>query len=65
VISKIEAILKPARHFVFWADDAEFYKFANAPRSNCVMDTSKILAAGIKIRPVEEAIESSLRNWEP
>jgi hypothetical protein len=43
--------LKPARKFEFWASDEEFYKVAaKTPRSNCVMDVSKLLAAGVKIR---------------
>jgi dTDP-4-dehydrorhamnose reductase len=64
VIEKIREILKPAKAFEFWTDDAEFYKFAKAPRSNCVMDVSRLLAAGVRIRPVEEALEHSLRNWK-
>jgi dTDP-4-dehydrorhamnose reductase len=64
VISYIERILKPGRRFEFWADDEEFYRVAaKTPRSNCVMDTAKLLAAGVKIRPVAEALESSLKNW--
>ena len=47
-------------------NDAEFYRVAaKTPRSNCVMDCSKILAAGVKIRGVEEALEDSLKNWKP
>jgi len=66
VVEQIERILKPARKFEFWASDEEFYKVAaKTPRSNCVMDTTKILAAGVKIRGVEEALEDSLRNWKP
>ena len=65
VIQKIQEILKPAKSFEFWTDDAEFYKFAKAPRSNCVMDVSKLLATGVKIRSVEEALDHSLRNWIP
>ena len=66
VVEQIEKFLKPARKFEFWADDAEFYKIAaKTPRSNCVMDASKLLAAGVKIRSVEEAIEDSLKNWKP
>jgi hypothetical protein len=30
-----------------------------------VLDVSKLLATGVKIRPVIEAIEDSLRNWQP
>jgi UDP-glucose 4,6-dehydratase len=66
VVGLIEKFLKPARKFEFWSDDEEFYHFAaKTPRSNCVMDVSKLLAAGVKMRPVEEALEDSLRNWKP
>jgi dTDP-4-dehydrorhamnose reductase len=64
VVGLIERILKPARQFEFWENDAEFYRVAaNTPRSNCLMETAKVEAAGVRVRPVLEAIESSLRNW--
>src|SRR5882724_7516136 len=66
VVGLIEKYLKPARKFEFWQDDEEFYKVAaKTPRSNCVMDASKLLAAGVKIRGVEEALEHALKNWKP
>jgi dTDP-4-dehydrorhamnose reductase len=66
VVEQIEKILKPARKFEFWANDEEFYKVAaKTPRSNCVMDTAKLLSVGVKIRGVEEALEDSLKNWKP
>jgi len=66
VVSELERILRPNRKFEFWSSDEEFYHFAaQTPRSNCVMDVSKLLAAGIKIRPVEEALADSLKNWRP
>ncbi|HWY30509.1 MAG TPA: sugar nucleotide-binding protein [Candidatus Acidoferrum sp.] len=66
VIELIEQRLKPAKKFEFWASDEEFYRVAaKTPRSNCVMDVSKLLAAGVKIRPVAEALEDSLKNWRP
>jgi dTDP-4-dehydrorhamnose reductase len=65
VVGQIEKILKPAKKFEFWASDEEFYKVAaKTPRSNCVMNTAKLLAAGVKIRGVEEALEDSLKNWK-
>jgi len=65
VIALIERVLRPARKFEFWADDAEFYRLAAlTPRSNCVMDVSKLQAAGVKIRGVEEALADSLKNWK-
>jgi dTDP-4-dehydrorhamnose reductase len=66
VVGLIEKHLKPARKFEFWQNDEEFYKVAaKTPRSNCVMDASKLVAAGVKIRGVEEALEHSLKNWKP
>lgn len=66
VIELLQEILKPNRAFEFWANDEEFYKVAaKTPRSNCVMDVTKLLAAGVKIRPVREALDHSLRNWKP
>ena len=63
VVGLIEKILKPARKFEFWENDEEFYRVAaKTPRSNCVLDVSKLLAAGVKIRPVEEALEDSLQK---
>jgi dTDP-4-dehydrorhamnose reductase len=64
VIGMIQRILKPDRRFEFWKDEEEFYRLgARALRSNCVLDVSKLLVAGVKMRPVEEALEDSLRNW--
>ncbi len=65
VIGMIEGILKPKQKFEFWANDEEFYRLAaKTPRSNCVMDVSKLFTTGIKLRPVEEALEDSLKNWK-
>ena len=66
VVELIELHLKPAKRFEFWASDAEFYQVAaKTPRSNCVLDTAKLLATGVQVRPVLGALEDSLRNWKP
>jgi dTDP-4-dehydrorhamnose reductase len=66
VVALVEKYLKPVKSFEFWASDEEFYKVAaKTPRSNCVLDTTKLLAAGVNIRPVLEALDDSLRNWQP
>ena len=50
--------------FNFFQDEKEFYEFgAKAPRSNCLLDNSKLLSAGVKIRETKEAIEESLEKW--
>jgi dTDP-4-dehydrorhamnose reductase len=66
VVGLIQEILRPDRDFEFWQDDDEFYRIgAKVPRSNCVLDVSKLLDAGVKIRSVQNALEDSLRNWKP
>ena len=64
VVAMIERILKPNRKFMFWKDDEEFYREgAAAPRSNCILDVSKVRATGLRMRTVHEALEESLRRW--
>ena len=66
VVELIQQIFRLKRSFEFWASDEEFYQVAaKAPRSNCVMDPGKLLATGVKMRSVEEALEHALRNWKP
>jgi UDP-glucose 4,6-dehydratase len=66
VVALVQKHLAPDRKFEFWENDAEFYQVAaQTPRSNCVLDTTKLTGAEITIRPVEEALEESLRNWRP
>lgn len=66
VVALVEKHLRPLKRFEFWANDEEFYQVAaKTPRSNCVLDTTKLLATGVKMRPVREALEDALANWRP
>lgn len=66
VVERIRLRLKPSRDFRFWADDAEFYREgATARRSNCVLDAGKLLRAGVRLRPVGEALDDALARWQP
>ena len=52
------------KEFSFFSDEAEFMRLAaKTPRSNCIMDSSKLAAAGIKMTEVHEAIERDLSRW--
>lgn len=54
------------KDFEFFADEAEFMRVAaKTPRSNCLLDTSKLEGAGIVMTEVHEAIEKALREWKP
>ncbi len=64
IVEMIQQILNPARGFEFWENDEEFYRCqAKTPRSSCILDPSKLLMLGVKMRPVEEALEDTLERW--
>jgi dTDP-4-dehydrorhamnose reductase len=51
------------KKFKFFNSEEEFMnRAAIAPRSNCVLDTTKAEKAGIAMRPVEEAMIDSIRK---
>ena len=53
------------KKFDFFEDEEAFMReAATTPRSNCILDSSKLESAGIFLRPVEEAIRSSLREMK-
>ena len=53
------------KEFDFFDDEeASMRDAAATPRSNCVLDSSKLEAAGIFLRPVEEAIRRSLSEMK-
>ncbi|MDG2256713.1 MAG: dTDP-4-dehydrorhamnose reductase, partial [Opitutaceae bacterium] len=52
------------KDYKFFDNEEEFMaKAAKTPRSNCVLDTSKLEEVGIKMRPVHDALDWSLQNW--
>ena len=64
VVERIKSILTPDREFEYWEDDSSFYREAAiTPRSNCRLSFSKAAAAGLQMRPVEEAVDEALRCW--
>lgn len=64
VVAMIQRELWPPREFEFWSSDDEFYReAARTPRSNCVMDTTKLAGVGVVMRPVDDAVFDALRQW--
>jgi dTDP-4-dehydrorhamnose reductase len=54
------------KHFVYFDDESDFMlNAAKTPRSNCVLDTSKLQANQLPMRPVDIALEEALRMWIP
>jgi dTDP-4-dehydrorhamnose reductase len=64
VVALIRKTGVSTKDFRFFADEAEFMRTAaKTPRSNCVMDTRKLAATGIRLTEVHEAVERDLRRW--
>jgi dTDP-4-dehydrorhamnose reductase len=53
------------KDFQFFRDESDFMATAaRTPRSNCVLDSSKLLASGIVMSHVRDAIAKALKNWK-
>jgi dTDP-4-dehydrorhamnose reductase len=52
------------KDFKFFANEDDFmHKAAKTPRSNCVMDSSKLASVGIRLTEVHESVTRALREW--
>ena len=63
LVKKLQQTIAKDRKFEL-IDEAELYQhFTKTPRSNCVLDNSKLLATGIKMQSADEAIDRCLTKW--
>ena len=52
------------KEFQFFSSESEFMATAaKTPRSNCVMDSSKLAGVGITLTPVHDAVIRDLKAW--
>lgn len=64
VVALIEKIGVCRKSWSFFTDEREFMRVAaRTPRSNCVLDSSKLAGAGVAMTPVAEAVERAVRDW--
>jgi dTDP-4-dehydrorhamnose reductase len=64
IIEAVRRILKPDRRFEFWKNDEELHQSGiKAPQASCILDVSKLLATGVRLRPVHEALHDALERW--
>lgn len=53
------------KSFRFFESENDFMnRAAKTPRSNCVLDSTKAVRAGLRLTPVTEALRMSLQSWE-
>jgi dTDP-4-dehydrorhamnose reductase len=54
------------KKFDFFKNEDEFKQIAAAtPRSNCILNSEKLISAGVRMTPVRDAIQQALANWQP
>ena len=65
VVEMIKQTIGKDKNFNFFKDIYEFYAQTKAtPRSNCVLDNSKILNCGAKISNTEDILLKRLETWQ-
>jgi hypothetical protein len=65
VLERMEQVLKPTRRIELSDDDEAHREAAPSFQSGCILDVSKLLGAGVKIRSAEDALEDALAKWKP
>ena len=64
VLQLVQRYLKPPRHLrLLVYEESADGELASHP--DCLLDCSKLLRTGVRLREVHEAMEKSLRNWVP
>jgi dTDP-4-dehydrorhamnose reductase len=65
VAQAITRILKPSRPFEFWKEGETTRESGRLERCGCILDGTKLLTAGVVLRPVADVLRSCLRDWRP
>jgi len=63
LVDKLKNTIAKDKNFRLISDKELYANYATAPRSNCVMDNSKLLKTGIKMKSVDESLDYCLNNW--
>jgi len=64
IVAKLKNTIAKDKNFTLIGEEELYAGFANAKRSNCVIDNTKLLSTGIKMKNVEDALNECLNNWK-
>jgi len=64
IVSKLAAAGLRKDPWRMYADSAAFVADHHAPRSACVLDTSKLRSCGILLPDVQEALDRAIAGWQ-
>lgn len=66
ILASVHRFLKPRGHLqILVYEDEPQTGEQKAPNPNCILDGSKLLNAGIKLRTATEALQKALERWPP
>lgn len=52
------------KEFEYFESDSDFRAVVLAPRSNCILDSSKAAAFGLMSTPILERLNDAMKNWQ-
>ncbi len=65
VVALIQASGVSNKEFEFFENESQFMaQAAIAPRSNCVLDSSKALQAGLQLTEIRQSLQQALDSWQ-
>jgi dTDP-4-dehydrorhamnose reductase len=65
IVSMLQKHITIGKQYKYFEDENEFLRVAAiAPRSNCVLDNSKLRNTGIPVRTVHEALLDAIQGWK-
>lgn len=65
IIQMIQEHAVSKKNFEFYANEEEFYtEIERTPRSECILDSSKIQNCGIYLTEIHDAIYQTLQKWQ-
>lgn len=64
ILALLESHGLSQKPFSFFQSEEEFYSSYRTPRSECILDSSKIISHGIPLTEVHDSIDWCLKNWK-
>lgn len=65
ILAKLAKAGLRSHSWKMYADPKAFQAEGHAPRSSCVLDTSKLRSCGILLPDISEALDQAIARWQP
>lgn len=64
IVTMMKRTIYPAKSFEYWHSQAFAREYPLTTKSTCVLSVKKLASRGIAMRPVKEAVQEALDQWE-